>query len=278
MNVSVHFRLSVHFFRHPKFHALSAHGSQYVWGLFSLWAFAAGSCPDGNLKSMTRDAVESAAEWRGKKGRLVRTLQAVGFLDGDNGSYALHNWRWWNEMLATGSESPRRRKEIDIRLHFTFTTHRKTVRLTRELGAEASVALVRLWVHVGLHQHSGVLTGWTSHDVADAAGYGGDAETFVRTLVDLKFLDRTADGFAVHDWSVWNAYRAGTQERTVKARKASAGRWHAPSGGSPENVNAPSDEREIQPPNLPSGVNDEDDVQWGEDDFRDDAEAEAYYS
>jgi len=48
--------------------------------------------PDGDLSGMTAEDVELACDWSGDEGALVAALLSVGFLDGEEGGYAIHDW------------------------------------------------------------------------------------------------------------------------------------------------------------------------------------------
>lgn len=58
--------------------------------------------PDGNLAGLTAEDIELAVDWAGAPGALVAALVEVGFLDGGEGTYALHDWDDHNPW-STGS-------------------------------------------------------------------------------------------------------------------------------------------------------------------------------
>ena len=91
----------------------------------------------------------------------------------------------------------------DIRLSTEFFRHPKTRKLKKRLGIEGIFALQQLWVWCAQNRPSGVMSGLDMEDVALAACWEGEAteETFVQTLVDLRWLDVLEDGtFCLHNW------------------------------------------------------------------------------
>jgi hypothetical protein len=61
--------------------------------ILCLWLWAAENAPDGRLGVMSHDDLESAAEWRGERGKAAFALVASGFVDvGEDGAMGLHNW------------------------------------------------------------------------------------------------------------------------------------------------------------------------------------------
>jgi hypothetical protein len=55
-----------------------------------LWV--ADNRPDGNLRGMTSEDVEIAANWTGDSGVFAKTLAEVRFVDGSEGAYCIHDW------------------------------------------------------------------------------------------------------------------------------------------------------------------------------------------
>jgi hypothetical protein len=61
--------------------------------ILCLWLWAAENAPDGYLGAMSQDDLESAAEWRGERGKAASALMESGFIDiNGNGTMTLHNW------------------------------------------------------------------------------------------------------------------------------------------------------------------------------------------
>jgi hypothetical protein len=114
----------------------------------------------------------------------------------------------------------------DIRIITTFRNSRKRKRLARQLGDGAVVCLVDLWIAVALSRPEGRLEGWDAQDIADEAGWTGEPEVFVNTLLDIGFLDRLPDStLAIHNWEKHNPWAAGANRRSLRAKKAAALRW-----------------------------------------------------
>jgi hypothetical protein len=66
-----------------------------------LWART--NRPDGNLAGLTAEDLELAIDWPGAPDALVGALLQVGFLDGTEGAYKIHDWQDHNPW-STGSE------------------------------------------------------------------------------------------------------------------------------------------------------------------------------
>ena len=94
----------------------------------------------------------------------------------------------------------------DIRLNVGFATHPKTVKLIRRLGYEGVFSLVALWTWAAQNRNSGVLSDMDDEDVSIAAVWNGEPETFVETLLALRFLERRDEVLYLHDWPEHQAY------------------------------------------------------------------------
>ena len=96
-----------------------------------------------------------------------------------------------------------------IPLHQTLPTHRKTRKLARELGLSVPQDIPQVVGHLCIfwlwcidNVSDGVLSALDMYDIADAAGWAGDAETFYRAMIKSGFID-DADAenpIRVHDW------------------------------------------------------------------------------
>ena len=59
-----------------------------------LWAYAAKHRPsDGVLHRLSTEEIEGIAGWRGKRGKLLKTLVRLAFVDLQRSGYVLHAWR-----------------------------------------------------------------------------------------------------------------------------------------------------------------------------------------
>ncbi|MDO5537997.1 MAG: hypothetical protein Q4F72_10770, partial [Desulfovibrionaceae bacterium] len=104
--------------------------------------------------------------------------------------------------------------------------HPKTLKLERRLGAAGVMALIRLWTWAAVTCPSGLLKRLDAEDIALAAGWRGDADLFVATLVDLGWLNMLEDGsLALHDWAAHQDRASRAAERSERARKAALSRW-----------------------------------------------------
>jgi len=126
-------RISTAFPRHPKTVKLKRRlGAEGCWSLLCLILWVVDNHPDGDLRAMAAEDIEIAADWDSKPGLLVSTLVEVRFLDGEEGSYRIHDWaehqpwvvgrparqaasriandaRWHGKRIASDSDAPRMR-------------------------------------------------------------------------------------------------------------------------------------------------------------------------
>ena len=115
----------------------------------------------------------------------------------------------------------------DIRLNVGFATHPKTVKLIRRLGYEGAFSLVALWTWAAQNRNSGVLSDMDDEDVSIAAVWNGEPETFVETLLALRFLERRDEVLHLHDWPEHQAYVVQEPIRRARGQKAALARWGA---------------------------------------------------
>jgi hypothetical protein len=86
-------RISTAFPNHPKtVKLLRRLGEGGPLGLVYLWCWAADNKFDGDLSGMSVEDIEIVSGWKGKTGAFVSELVDVGFLDGAEGRYQLHDW------------------------------------------------------------------------------------------------------------------------------------------------------------------------------------------
>lgn len=98
-------RLSVGLPGHPKTKKLIRRlGSSAGWSLVCLILWARANRADGDLTGMSAEDIELAADWAGENDALVRELASVGFLDGEEGQYRLHDWAE-HQPWSAGSEA-----------------------------------------------------------------------------------------------------------------------------------------------------------------------------
>lgn len=113
----------------------------------------------------------------------------------------------------------------DIRLSTGFFSHPKTVLLKRHLGWTGVEALLKLWCFSAQYNCKGVYEGHDPSYIEIAVGWRGKKGEFVKTIIELRWLDKTATGYVLHDWEDHNGYVIHADERKEKAKKASAARW-----------------------------------------------------
>lgn len=98
-------RLSVGLPGHPKTKKLIRRlDATAGWSLVCLILWARANRPDGDLTGMSAEDIELAADWSGENDALVRELASVGFLDGEEGAYRLHDWAD-HQPWSAGSEA-----------------------------------------------------------------------------------------------------------------------------------------------------------------------------
>jgi hypothetical protein len=109
----------------------------------------------------------------------------------------------------------------DIRVAIGFKNHPKTKKLNKVLGADGVLSLIYLWTYTGQHCYkTGLLDGLDESDIAEESGWKGKPEVFINALVSIGFLDRTPQGYQIHDWIKENPYCTQSDERHERAMKA----------------------------------------------------------
>lgn len=87
----------------------------------------------------------------------------------------------------------------DIRVSVTFKSHRKRLKLRMLLGQNSTDYLLDLWLTTAMERPTGDLTGLDEVDISIMAGWPGDPATFVSALEQVGFLDRTDNGWRLHE-------------------------------------------------------------------------------
>jgi hypothetical protein len=101
-------RISTAFPQHPKTKLVRKRlGFEGTWALVCLILWVANNKADGDLAGMSDEEIEVAVDWGGKDGDFIATLKDVRFLDGESGSYTIHDWAEHNPYAAT------RQKRVD---------------------------------------------------------------------------------------------------------------------------------------------------------------------
>lgn len=113
MNVDA--RISVSLPSHPKTKKLIRRGGQgAAWNLVCLFLWVSQNKPSGELDGMSAEDIEIAAGWEGDEGRLVQLLLEVRFLDGEEGSFSVHDWAEHNPW-ASGAERRSEKSRVAAR-------------------------------------------------------------------------------------------------------------------------------------------------------------------
>ena len=118
-----------------------------------------------------------------------------------------------------------------IELHQKLPAHPKTKRLVRALGLKVPQDIPQVVGHLCMfwlwcidYAIDGSLESMSAQDIADAAGWYGDPELFLRAMVDEHFVDVDEDGsHVVHDWDDYIGrlidYRAKERKRNAEKQR-----------------------------------------------------------
>jgi hypothetical protein len=106
----------------------------------------------------------------------------------------------------------------DIRLAVDFWDHPKTLKLERRLGLSAVKSLQLLWMWARQNRTDGILSRMDREDIEIAARWTGKPDVLMESLVDLRWIDKNADTYILHDWQEHNAWAAKEEERSDIAR------------------------------------------------------------
>ena len=114
----------------------------------------------------------------------------------------------------------------DIRILVSFKGHRKRHHLEKLLGSiGATRYLLDLWLTAAQQRPDGHLKDWNAKDIAIAAGYSGKPQKFVDSLLESGFLDKSGEGYCLHDWAEHQPWCCGAPRRSQQAKKAAEERW-----------------------------------------------------
>ena len=110
----------------------------------------------------------------------------------------------------------------DFHIQLSFFTHPKRRKLEKRLGKGACFCLIELWSFTAFNKPDGILANMTTEDIEIAADWNGEDGVFVSTLIDVRFLDRDAGTYLIHDWRDHNPYATGALDRSRQSARASA--------------------------------------------------------
>lgn len=125
-------------------------------------------------------------------------------------------------------------------VHHGTHRHRKTRRLSRslsmaDLGLDLEADKIPRWVAMGILtaawdelgdlEPDGNLSAYTAEDIADAIDFDGNADALVNALVEAGYLDKSGDGYAFHDWHLYEGgVLAAARDREEQRREKDAAR------------------------------------------------------
>lgn len=120
-----------------------------------------------------------------------------------------------------------------IESHQEVANHPKTRKLARRLNIPIPQAVGHLhvlWHWALTHAFDGDLSGYDFEDIAVGAMWDGDADEFVKALLEAKgrsgagFLEQAGERIFLHDWQTYTAHLRARRE---SAQKANHIRWHS---------------------------------------------------
>jgi len=107
-----------------------------------------------------------------------------------------------------------------IPLHLSIQAHKKTRRLKRMIGHQASVPVywyvIELFLEIAKQYPDGLLGQLDPEDIADMAQWPGDPDLFLRGLISAEYLTETDDGLVM---PTWGKYGGKVIERRVADRE-----------------------------------------------------------
>jgi hypothetical protein len=101
------YRIPVGYFGHPKTKKLRRKcGPDGIISHLRLIEFCTvtESRTNGSLAGLDDDDIEIAACWDGSEGHFINALADVGFIDGESGSYCMHDWEVWQPWVSGAEE------------------------------------------------------------------------------------------------------------------------------------------------------------------------------
>lgn len=129
-----------------------------------------------------------------------------------------------------------------IESHQELGRHPKTKRLARLLGVSVPTAVGHLhflWWWALDYAEDGCLYRYDSVDIADAAMWEEDPQSFVDALVESGFLEPSEDGLRIHDWWQYAGRLVERRRKDADRKRTQRGRPHdvrRTSDGHPQDV------------------------------------------
>lgn len=134
-----------------------------------------------------------------------------------------------------------------IESHQEVGTHPKTRKLARLLDVPIPQAVGHMhmiWHWALSFAQDGSLSKFDADDIAVGAMWDGDADTFLKALIDARYVDETEDGRVLHNWHKY----AG---RLIEKRRKDAERKAAARGQTQDPPPPPADQApEVQSPSV----------------------------
>lgn len=110
-----------------------------------------------------------------------------------------------------------------LNLDLDYFNHPKVMRLVGLIGKEYVAIPIQLWCYVGkFHTASGMLEGYSKQEIESVLGWTGPSGMLVDTLVKISFIEETAKGYKIHDWSDHAGHLEAFKKRAKTAAKK---RW-----------------------------------------------------
>jgi len=131
----------------------------------------------------------------------------------------------------------------DIRLKLDTLEHDKIRELQgifdaeqANMGSVAILCWIRLIIYAARNKQDGLLD-LKPRRIASAAGWSPRRpEAFINALVDCELLDKTPEGYQLHDWEEHQPYVAASSRRIATAKKGAVARWEKHKGNQGDNA------------------------------------------
>jgi hypothetical protein len=135
----------------------------------------------------------------------------------------------------------------DARISTALPSHPKTRKLQKRLGPSGCWSLVCLFLWTASNRWTGDLSGFSDEDIELASEWVGEGGVFVKTLVEVAFLDGEPGKYRIHDWQEHNPWAATRGMRVECAKKAAAIRWQSRSDAERMQVASEPDAERMRP-------------------------------
>lgn len=108
----------------------------------------------------------------------------------------------------------------DARISVALPGHPKTKKLARRLGDAGPLHCIYLFLWTAANRSDGDLAGMSDEDIELAINWTGEDNAFVSAMTAVGFLDGEEGERRIHDWSEHNAWAAGADDRSQRAKFA----------------------------------------------------------